>query len=387
MQRMLVLLFSFSMCLFSGCSDNDPVNVAGTSPLEEVNIPTGITISQVATGFTLPLQITNAGDGTNRLFIVEKSGRIKIISNGVVLPTPFLNISGLVSGGSEQGLLGITFPPNYTNKRYFYANYTNKIGVGNTIVARFPLTADPNIANSADPTQILQIAQPFDNHNGGQLAFGPDGYLYIGTGDGGGDGDPLNNAQNTASLLGKILRIDVEAGIVPYSIPATNPFNNEVWSYGLRNPWKFSFDSTTGEIYIADVGQNMIEEVNVQASATPSLNYGWPIMEGSKCFSDPSCNTSGLIIPTTEYDHSNGDCTVIGGHMYRGNAYPRLRGVYVYGDFCSGKIRGLKKVGINWESQVLLDTTFNISSFGEDEAGNIYFSDFTSGTIYKIEAL
>jgi glucose/arabinose dehydrogenase len=351
------------------------------------NFPRSITISQFATGFSAPVQITNAGDGTNRLFVVEKGGLVKIISNGTVLATPFLNISGLVSNDTEQGLLGIAFPEGFASKRYFYADYTNKVAVGNTVVARFPLTADSNVADSTNPSEILQVVQPFTNHNGGQLNFGPDGFLYIGMGDGGSGGDPFNNAQNKMSLLGKILRINVESGVVPYSIPADNPFNNEVWSYGLRNPWKFSFDKTTGEIYIADVGQNTIEEINVQSSGTPALNYGWPMMEGTRCYNNPTCDPNGLVIPVAEYDHSSGDCSVTGGYVYRGSEFPSLQGVYLYGDFCSGKIRGLIKFGPTWESKVLLDTNFNISSFGEDEAGNVYFSDLASGNIYKIEAL
>jgi glucose/arabinose dehydrogenase len=333
------------------------------------------------------VQITNAGDGSNRLFIVEKGGLVKIINNGTVLPTPFLNISGLVSNGSEQGLLGIAFPDDFVSKRYFYADYTNKTGVGNTVVARFILSADSNVANSTDPREILQVVQPFTNHNGGQLNFGTDGFLYIGMGDGGSAGDPQNNAQNKASLLGKILRIDVESGVTPYSIPSGNPFNNEVWSYGLRNPWKFSFDRATGEIYIADVGKNLIEEINVRPLVSSGLNYGWPIMEGSQCFNNPSCDRTGLVIPVTEYNHSGDDCSVTGGYVYRGSEFPNLQGVYLYGDFCSGKIRGLKKVGSTWVSKVLIDTDFNISSFGEDEEGNIYFSDLASGGIYKIEVL
>lgn len=387
MQKILVILFSFTICLIWACNNGyNSKNTSGSSPLR-TNLPTGITISQFATGFSAPVQITNAGDGTNRLFIVEKGGLVKIINNGTVLATPFLNISALVSDGSEQGLLGIAFPEGFATKRYFYTDYTNKVAVGNTVVARFLLTADSNVADSTDPKEILQVVQPFTNHNGGQLNFGPDGFLYIGMGDGGSIGDSHNDAQNKTSLLGKILRIDVESGVVPYSLPADNPFNNEVWSYGLRNPWRFSFDRTTGEIYIADVGQNLSEEINVQSSGAPALNYGWPIMEGSLCYSNPICDPTGLVIPVAEYNHSSGDCSVTGGYVYRGSEFPSLQGVYLYGDYCSGKIRGLIKVGSTWESKVLLDTNFNISSFGEDEAGNIYFSDLTSGNIYKIEAL
>jgi glucose/arabinose dehydrogenase len=345
-----------------------------------------IVFSKFATGFSSPVQITHAGDGSNRLFVLEKNGIVKIISNASVLKKPFLDISKLVSNRTEQGLLGIAFPPNFKNKRYFYVNYTNRIGVGNTVIARYPLTGDLNIANSKSGISILNITQPFTNHNGGQIAFGPDGFLYIGTGDGGGSGDPFGNAQDHDSLLGKILRIDVDSGVSPYLIPKDNPFpNNEVWSSGLRNPWRFSFDRLTNELYIADVGQNHAEEVNVQPSGIHE-NYGWNIMEGSNCFKNHNCRRYGLVLPVTEYTHDDGDCSITGGYVYRGTQYPKLVGIYLYGDFCSGKIRGLRKNGSRWESKVLLDTSFKISSFGEDEIGNIYFTDFVSGNIYKIEA-
>lgn len=343
-----------------------------------------IIYTKFASGFINPVQITSAQDGSNRLFVVEKSGIIKIIENGSVLATPFLNISDLVSNGFEQGLLGIAFPPEFKKKRYFYVDYTNREGVGNTIIARYPLTTDLNVADSKAGKTILSIKQPFTNHNGGQITFGHDGYLYIGTGDGAGAGDPFNNAQKTSSLLGKILRIDVESGISPYSIPPKNPFSNEVWSYGLRNPWRFSFDRLTHELYIADVGQNLIEEVNVQPSGIAAENYGWKIMEGSTCFKTKNCNRNRLVLPVTEYDHKTGDCSITGGYVYRGSQFPSLLGVYLYADFCSGKIRGLRKNGPRWESKVLLETPFKISSFGEDEVGNIYFCDFASGNIYKI---
>ncbi len=339
---------------------------------------------KIASGFIEPLQITNAQDGSNRLFVVEKGGAVKIISNGSVLATPLLNISELVSNGSEQGLLGIAFPPSFKSKRYFYVDYTNRTGVGNTVIARYPLSADSNVSDPKSSTTILSIKQPFTNHNGGQIAFGIDGFLYIGTGDGGGSGDPFDNAQNISSLLGKILRIDVESGRTPYSIPSGNPFSSEVWSYGLRNPWRFSFDRLTHELYIADVGQDSIEEVDVQPSGVPGENYGWKIMEGSTCFKSKKCSNSGLILPVTEYDHKSGDCSITGGYVYRGTQYPKLLGIYIYADFCSGKIRGLRKNGPRWESKVLLNTPFKISSFGEDEEGNIYFCDFASGDIYKI---
>lgn len=377
-QRIFIILF-FIIAFITSCHHQviDPVTTDNFPP---------ITFIKIASGFIAPVQITHAGDGSNRLFVVEKGGVVKIISNGFVLAAPFLNISELVSKGGEQGLLGIAFPPNFKSKGYFYVDYTNRKGVGDTVVARYSLTANPNIANSQTSTTILNITQPFTNHNGGQIIFGQDGFLYIGTGDGGFRGDPFNNAQNRFSLLGKILRIDVESDISPYSIPTNNPLKNEVWASGLRNPWRFSFDRLTHELYIADVGQNLIEEVNVVPAGRGGENYGWNIMEGSTCYKNKKCNRKGLVLPVTEYDHGSGDCSVTGGYVYRGVEFPNLFGIYFYADFCSGKIRGLKKNGSHWESKVLLNTSFQISSFGEDEAGNIYFSDLASGSIYKIES-
>lgn len=369
---LLILLLIF------GCS-NDEQSTSTTSGLGG-SIP-GIHYQLIASGFDQPLFITHAGDGSNRIFVVEKGGRIKIIQDGVVLSAPFLDLSSLVSSGGEQGLLGLAFPPDYAARKVFYVNYTDKIGVGNTVVARYSLTG-PNTADPTSAFRLLTITQPFSNHNGGQLLFGPDGLLYIGTGDGGGSGDPFNNAQNTSSLLGKILRINVltdeSSG---YDIPAGNPFNNEVWAWGLRNPWRFSYDRATGDLYIGDVGQNEIEEINFLPSGQSAGNYGWKIMEGSQCFGSSICNRDNLILPIAEYNHAEGDCSVTGGHVYRGAEFPNLQGVYFYADFCSGKIRALKNsIG----GQVVLDTPFQISSFGEDENGNLYISDIKSGSIYKV---
>lgn len=347
----------------------------------------GITFKRIASDLVAPVHITHSGDGSGRLFIVEKGGAVKILQKGKVLSEPFLNISSQVSRGSEQGLLAIAFPPDFKSKRYFYADYTNLTGVGNTVIARYQVSANPNVANAGSKVEVLNITQPFSNHNGGQIIFGPDGFLYIGMGDGGSGGDPFNNAQNRSSLLGKILRIDVESNVSPYAIPKDNPFRNEVWAVGLRNPWRFSFDRQTRELYIADVGQNTIEEINVQQPGIGGENYGWRIMEGNQCFYKKNCNKQGLRLPVTQYGHSKGDCSVTGGHVYRGNKNPGLVGIYLYGDYCSGKIRGLKKTGSSWKSKELLDTPFRISSFGEDEDGNIYFADMDGGDIYMIEVI
>jgi len=297
---------------------------------------------------------------------------------------PFLNISGQVTSGGEQGLLGLAFPPGFSTRQDFYVNYTNRTGVGDTVIARFNVGSDPDQADPASRRELLTIVQPFTNHNGGQLAFGPDNLLYIGSGDGGSGGDPLGNAQNTTSLLGKILRLDVLSGALPYAVPSGNPFGTEVWAFGLRNPWRFSFDRMTGDLYLADVGQSTREEIDFQPAGNGSgANYGWNIMEGSLCFSSTSCSSAGLTLPVVEYDHTSGDCSVTGGYVYRGSI-PTLRGTYLYGDFCSGRIWGLRQNGSTWENRLLIDSTLLVSTFGEDENGELYVADYATGTIYRI---
>ena len=350
-----------------------------------LQLPTNITLTLVSGGLVNPVTITHAGDGSGRLFVVEQRGIIKILRDGVLSPTPFLNITSLVTPSSgEQGLLGLAFPPDFSIRNSFYVNYTNRTGIGNTVLARFGLSSNPDLADPATRAELLTIIQPFANHNGGQLAFGPDRMLYIGSGDGGSAGDPQGNAQSLATLLGKMLRIDVLAGTNPYAIPAGNPFGNEIWGYGLRNPWRFSFDRLTGDLYLADVGQNLVEEINFQpAGSGAGANYGWKIMEGSSCFADPNCSSAGLTLPVAEYLHGNGDCSVTGGYVYRGSN-AALHGIYFYGDFCSGRIWGLRHNGASWETKLLNDTTLSISTFGEDEVGELYVADYTSGEIYRI---
>jgi len=351
-----------------------------------------LSLTPAVTGLNQPVAMANAGDGSGRLFVVEREGTVRITRNGVLETAPFLDISAIVNSlGGEQGLLGLAFPPGFGAKRHFYVNYTNRLNVGDTVIARYRLTADPNLADPFSGQQILTATQPFENHNGGQLSFGPDGLLYIGLGDGGSGGDPLGNGQSLTTLLGKILRIDTEAGVTPYRIPAGNPSLGgrvgEIWAYGLRNPWRFSFDRKTGDLYIGDVGQNLFEEVDFQpASSSGGENYGWNIMEGAHCFNTPTCVQTGLVPPVQEYSHADGDCSVTGGYVYRGTSFPELRGVYLYGDFCTGRIWGLKMVGGTWVNRLLLDTLLNISTFGEDEAGELYLADFTTGTIYTIGA-
>lgn len=346
--------------------------------------PVSIALTQVAGGFNNPVSITHAADGSGRLFIVEQSGTIRILNGSTINPDPFLDITGIVTSGGEQGLLGLAFPPDFATRRTFYIHYTDQTGVGNTSIARFGLTADDDIADPATGQVLLNIVQPSANHNGGQLAFGPDHLLYIGMGDGGGTGDPSGNAQNLTSLLGKILRIDVLSTTTPYAIPAGNPFANEIWAYGLRNPWRFSFDRLTGDIYIADVGQSEVEEINYQASGNGAgVNYGWNIMEGSQCYNSTTCSTGGLSLPVAEYYHTDGNCSVTGGYVYRG-AITALQGMYIYGDFCSGRIWGLRRNGSVYTNTLLADTALYISTFGEDEAGELYVADYATGNIYRI---
>jgi len=343
-----------------------------------------LVLVRVASGFVNPVHITHAGDGSGRLFVVERAGSVRVVNNGAVLPEAFLDISAIVnSAGGEQGLLSMAFPPNYAGKGYFYVDYTDM--AGNTVVARYRLGGNPNLADSTSEEQLLTMTQPFSNHNGGQLAFGPDGYLYVGLGDGGGSGDPLDNAQNPVSLLGKLLRLDVESGVVPYAIPPGNPFGNELWALGFRNPWRFSFDRLTGDLFIGDVGQSDIEEVDFQpAASSGGENYGWNIMEGSNCYGTTTCDSTGFTLPIFEYVHAGGDCSVTGGFVYRGQTFPPLQGIYLLGDFCSGRIRGVRRAGPGWESTLLLDTSLLISTFGEDEAGNLYVADYGTGDIYRI---
>src|SRR4030095_15339060 len=260
--------------------------------------------------------------------VVEQEGRIRIVKSQTLLSTPFLDISARVSCCGERGLLSVAFPPNYANKGHFYVNYTNNDG--NTVIARYRVTSDPDVANLNSEEILLTIEQPFANHNGGQIAFGPDGYLYIGMGDGGSAGDPQGNGQRPETLLGKLLRIDVESGMTPYAVPSNNPFvqsrfyHGEIWALGLRNPWRFSFDRQTGDLYLGDVGQGSYEEINFQSRASfGGENYGWNIMEGKHCFNSDSCNQTGLVLPIVEYSHSEG-CSVTGGVVYRGQQYPRL---------------------------------------------------------------
>ncbi len=318
-------------------------------------------------------------DGSGRLFVIEKAGRIRIIENDQLLETPFLDITDRVgSNSNEQGLLGLAFHPQYAENGRFFINYTDTSG--DTVIARFQVSSDPNSADPDSEVQLLGVEQPFPNHNGGVLAFGPDGYLYAGLGDGGAAGDPLANGQNTETLLGKILRIDVDSAD-PYAVPADNPFGNEIWAYGLRNPWRMSFDTSTGDLYIGDVGQGEWEEIDFLPAGSPGgANFGWDHREGAHDFEGGG--PEGMIDPVAEYSHAEGGCSVTGGYVYRGSM-PEWNGIYLYGDYCTGIIWGLIGSGNSWQNQQLFDVDITITSFGQDGSGEIYLiSD--NGGIYRL---
>jgi len=342
-----------------------------------------LALHPLISGLDSPLGIVNAGD--SRLFIVGQKGTIVIWDGNRVLPAPFLDLRGIVSCCNERGLLGLAFDPHYAANGRFFVDYTD--ANGNPTIARYNVSpSDPNRADPASRTVLLTIPHPnFANHNGGQLQFGPDGLLYAGVGDGGSGGDPNNHGQDTTQLLGKILRIDVSGS--GFVVPSSNPFGNEIWAYGLRNPWRFSFDRLTGDLWIGDVGQNTYEEVDLQPSSSRGgENYGWRLMEGLHCFNpSTNCPRQGLTLPIAEYDHSAGDCSITGGYRYRGAKYPRLRGVYLYGDYCTGTIRGIaQNADGSWSSAKLLTTSTHISSFGEDANGELYVADVDHGNVYQL---
>lgn len=351
-----------------------------------------LALQPIASGLSSPVHLAAPPDD-DRLFVVEQSGRIRVIQNGTLVPTPFLDIKEKVLFGGEQGLLSVAFHPQYSTNRHFFVYYTDNNG--DIRIERYTASqTSPNIADPLSASPILNIPHPTNsNHNGGQLAFGPDGFLYIGTGDGGSGGDPPNNAQNLQVLLGKILRIDVNpASSAAYAVPASNPFvgtanaRGEIWAYGLRNPWRFSFDRTDNVLYIGDVGQNRKEEVDAVPRAQGGVNYGWRIMEGTSCFSPMMlCNQSGLTLPVHEYDTANGNCAVTGGFAYRGSAIPQIAGLYFFSDYCKGGLRSFRLVNgaatdvREWNAGV----GGTITSFGEDRNRELYVISH-GGTIGKL---
>lgn len=396
-----VVLAAYIMVVFTGTLSAQPAPVDW--PLLSFNLST-------TSAFTKPVVITHTGDGSGRIFVVQQPGQIQILQNGNVFAQPLMDISSRVlSKGAEQGLLGLAFPPGFSTNQHFYVDYTRQPD-GAIVISRFFLTStNSNVADTNSEQVVMVIPKPnppttYNNHNAGQIAFGPDGYLYIGVGDGGSEGDPFNNGQKTNNFFGRILRIDVESGASPYAIPTSNPFVNsngylpEIWAYGLRNPWRFSFDRQTGDLYIGDVGQNLYEEVDFQpAGSAGGQNYGWKIMEGFSNYSVPSgfTNFVALTPPVTAYSHlslpTDAAGAVIGGYVYRGAGSARMTGMYFYGDFVAGWIWGLERAGTNWQTQALVNPSFgslmttNISTFGEDDQGNLYFADYGRGKIYQID--
>jgi len=380
-RRRLSIVAAAPVLLFAAAAADGP---SATTRSEAVDV----TVEQLATGIGPITSITNAGD--SRLFLTVQTGRIVIFSGGQVQPAAFLDLSAAISCCVERGLLGLAFHPRYSTNRFFFVDYTN--AAGNTVIARYAaFPGNPNAADPASGVTLLTITQPFANHNGGQLQFGPDGYLYIGMGDGGSANDPMCNGQRDDTLLGKLLRIDVDQNVSTspfYGIPPTNPFAapggplDEIWAKGLRNPWRFSFDRATGDLYIADVGQSAREEIDfAPRSSAGGENYGWKIMEGTLCgvggssgcpAGVPACNSGSFVAPLYEYSHSgSGNCTgtVIGGYVYRGPSYPALNGVYFYGDYCFGTLFG--------SGQQLAPNVPQLTTFGEGSSGEIYLGTET----------
>jgi glucose/arabinose dehydrogenase len=349
-------------------------------------------VREVAAGLSNPLLLT-APPADDRLFVVEQVGRVRVIEGGQLLPTPFLDVSALITSGGERGLLGLAFHPSYAQNGYLYVDYTDL--QGDTRVVRYTVSGDRNRADPGSATLILTVDQPFPNHNGGLVTFGPDGMLYVGMGDGGSGGDPAGNGQNLRALLGKLLRLDVDGGS-PYAVPPDNPFvgradaRPEIWALGLRNPWRFSFDRTAGLLYVADVGQNAREEVSIAAASEAGVNYGWNVTEGSECFGTAACDRTGLRLPVVEYDHSAGDCSITGGYVYRGSdpALASVRGHYFYSDFCGGWLRSFR---VSADGSVAdrrewsVGELGNVLSFGEDAAGALYVLT-GGGRVYALVA-
>lgn len=348
-----------------------PTDVPPAPPPDVTTFPNPDTYiwETVVSGLERPVDIQHAGD--ERLFIIEKVGRIRIVQDGGLVDFPYLDISDRVgSRGNEQGLLGLAFHPNYAENGLFFVNYTDK--GGDTVIARYRVTADPNIGDPSSEMVLLRVSQPFGNHNGGGLDFGLDGYLYIALGDGGSAGDPFGNGQKLDTFLGKILRLDVDSA-EPYSIPTDNPFGNEIWAYGLRNPWRISFDSATGDLYIGDVGQGQWEEIDfIPAGAPGGFNFGWKYFEGTHGYNGAPPQDAQFEPPVAEYDHGQG-CSVTGGYVYRGSM-PEWSGIYFYGDYCTGTVWGLIRSDEGWQDQVLFGAVGNITSFGQDQSGEVYIA-------------
>jgi glucose/arabinose dehydrogenase len=363
-----------------------PRQTTELAPLAEPKVE----LKSYASGLTMPTAIAATNDPADRrLFVVEQAGIVRVVKqDGTLESDPFLDIVSKVQAGGEMGLLGLAFHPKLSQNPYFYVNYIDK--QRNTIIARYEISDQTGRADTAGEKVLLKIAQPYPNHNGGELAFGPDGYLYIGLGDGGSGGDPENHAQNKNELLGKMLRIDVDKGD-PYAVPSDNPFAKdggkpEIWALGLRNPWRFSFDSKTGDMFIADVGQGEIEEIDFQAKNNKGgTNYGWRCFEGTRGFNLQGCqDKSSYVTPILEYDHTEGRCSVTGGYVYRGKTYPALDGLYFYGDYCGGQIYSSSQSGETWTAVLAASTDRGLSTFGQDSRGELYVANLETGIIHQI---
>jgi len=381
-----LLALGFLVALPVACGSD-----AGT-PVSPPDGTVSVGLDEVASGLNFPVYLTAPSGDTRRLFIVEKGGAIRIVKDGTLLPTPFLDLTGRVSTGGEQGLLGLAFDPGYAGNGRFVVHYTDV--AGNTVVSIFRVaTDDPDRADPGSETVVLTAEQPFSNHNGGQILFGPDGMLYIGLGDGGSGGDPGGRGQSLADLLGDILRIDVTSGS-GYTVPPDNPFvgrtdaRPEVWSLGLRNPWRFGFDPANGDLYIADVGQEAWEEVDVAPAgegAGRGVNFGWNATEGRHCYADPNCDPSAYHLPVVEYSHDQG-CSISGGFVYRGAAIPALQGHYFYADYCQGWVRSFRfenGQAVDSQQWPALAPGGAIPSFGQDAAGELYVMN-SEGRVFRI---
>jgi glucose/arabinose dehydrogenase len=385
------------LLLPAGCGSTDTSPSPAPSPDTctagaPVSGTPSLTSVRFASGFSSPLDLQAPPGDRTRIFVVEQGGRIRLVKNGALVATAFLDIASRVSSGGERGLLGLAFHPRYSENGRFFVNYTDRNG--DTHIAEFRASASLDVADAATEKLLLFVAQPFANHNGGGLAFGPDGKLYIGLGDGGSAGDPLGNGQSLGTPLGKLLRIDVDQGM-PFGVPADNPFVATagafpaIWAYGLRNPWRFAFDSMTGDLFIADVGQSQVEEVDIGvASRRGGENYGWNVWEGSLCFrTSTGCPSAGFTFPVLEYRHSEG-CSITGGVVYRGCRMPSYAGTYFYGDYCTAFVRSFRlengrAVDTRDWTQSLGGGLDNITSFGVDGDGEVYILD-QDGEIYKI---
>lgn len=381
-QRILNQLIALSLLVTAGgCAKEAP---GAPKQVPDLSSPE-LTLKEVAGGLRLPVHLT-APAGDDRLFIIEKSGRIRIIKNGTLLSNVFLDLSAAVSGRSEQGLLSLAFHPEFASNGLFFVNYTD--GQGSTRVERYRISTDPDMADPTSRKMIMSIPQPFSNHNGGHILFGPDGKLYIASGDGGAGGDPQNNAQNRSVRLGSILRIDVDAGS-PFAIPPDNPFVGhsiflpEIWLWGVRNPWRIAFDMSNGDLYVADVGQDRWEEVTVVRPDQGGSNLGWNVVEAEECFGGTQCDLSEFMPPHIVYNHGEG-CSVTGGHVYRGGI-DELRGVYFYSDYCSGWLRSFRFVNgtATEKTQWDVNEVGNVTSFGEGGDGEMYL--LTESAVFRIE--